>query len=151
VAGLGLLSGRKTAVANTTSSTSDTFYYYPKVNMYYDVARGRYIYLAQDGRTWETARTISDKLTTGMGKRAVLTNPTLPVWKNNEHHKLIYSTTLYASAADFRKDPPKKTVKATSAVAKKPAEEKKVKKESGVQRFFKRLFGKKDSTEKKQS
>jgi hypothetical protein len=143
VAGFGVLSARKSAPTTTSPSPSDTFYYYPKVNIYYDVARGRYIYLAPDGRTWQYAKSISDKFTTGLGKKAVIANPAQPVWKSNEHHKLVYSTSLYASATDFRKDPPKRSIKSQPAIT-KPAEEKKTRKETGVQRFFKKLFGKKE-------
>ena len=122
--------------------------------MYYDVANSIYIYLAEDGKTWQSAKQVTDKLSTGMGKKAVLINPPLPVWKSNAHHKMVYSTALYASSKDFRKAPPK----AAPAVANKPiTEEKKAevkkeeKKDSGIERFFKRLFKKKSAEEKKKT
>ena len=71
---------------------SATYYYYPKVNMYYDVANEVYIYLDKDGKTWQSAKQVTDRLTSGMGKKAVLNNPPLPVWKGNAHHRMVYST-----------------------------------------------------------
>ena len=155
VAGIFALSARKSADKKPPVQQSATYYYYPKVNMYYDVANSIYIYLDEDGKTWQSAKQVTDKLSsgTGMGKKAVLINPPLPVWKSNAHHKMVYSTALYASAKDFKKAPPK-----TSPVASKPAtEEKKAevkkedKKESGIERFFKRLFKKKSGEEKKKT
>ncbi|HEY0679309.1 MAG TPA: hypothetical protein VGD17_13555 [Chitinophagaceae bacterium] len=145
VAGIIVLSARKTAKKEQVQT--HTYYYYPKVNMYYDVSKGTYIFLAEDGKTWQSAKQVSDKLNTGMGKKAVLNNPPLPVWKSNEYHRMVYSTSLYASAKDFRKDQPKPQPKVTKpAVARKVEEKKEEKKDSGIERFFKRLFKKKEDT-----
>jgi len=111
--------------------------------MYYDLANSMYIYRDDKGK-WLSTKQISDKVTTGMGKKAILINPALPVWKSNEYHRMVCSTALYANASDFRKSPPK----TPAVVNNKPPEEKKIedskeeKKESGLQRFFKRLFKK---------
>lgn len=151
VGGIFALSARKSGKKPAQQST--TYYYYPKVNVYYDVANGTYIYLADDGKTWQSAKQVADKLGGGMGKKAVLINPPLPVWKSNEHHRMIYSTALYASAKDFRKTTPAKT----PAAVKKPAEVKKApekkddKKDSGIERFFKRLFKKKETAKDKKA
>jgi hypothetical protein len=149
VAGIFALSARKSASTRPLVKQSVTYYYYPKVNVYYDVAHSIYIYLAEDGKTWESAKQVSDKLTTGMGKKAVLINPPLPVWKSNDHHKMVYSTALYAAPTDFRKDPPKPPPVNKSAEIKKVEAQKTEKKESGVERFFKRLFKKKSADDKK--
>lgn len=149
VAGIFAISARKSATAGPLVQQSSTYYYYPRVNVYYDVAHSIYIYLDEDGKTWQSAKQVSDKLTTGMGKKAVLINPPLPVWKSNEHHKMVYSTALYAAATDFRKDPPKAPAVNKSAGAKKAVEQKTEKKDSGVERFFKRLFKKKSTDDKK--
>jgi hypothetical protein len=84
-----------------------------------------------------------------MGKKAILINPTLPVWKSNAHHKMIYSAALYATASDFKKAPPKPApVKVAKTENSQKAEgAKEQKKESGIQRFFKKLFKKKNSGE----
>jgi hypothetical protein len=149
VAGVFALSARKTTTAKKPVAQSSTYYYYPKVNMYYDIANSMYIYRDGTGK-WQSTKQISDKVTTGMGKKAILINPALPVWKSNDYHRLVYSTALYANASDFRKAPRPKT----PVVVTKPTEEKKngeakqEKKESGIERFFKRLFKKKSSEEK---
>lgn len=154
MAGIIALSARTSADKKPPVKQSSTYYYYPKVNMYYDVANSIYIYLDTDGKTWQSAKQITDKLTTGMGKKAILINPPLPVWKSNEHHKMVYSTALYASSKDFRKSPPKTSTVTSkpNTEAKKPeAAQQQEKKESGIERFFKRLFKKKDAEEKKKS
>ena len=152
VAGIFALSARTSGNKKPPAQQSSTYYYYPKVNMYYDVANNIYIYLGDDGKTWQSAKQVTDKLSSGMGKKAVLINPPLPVWKSNAHHKMVYSTALYASAKDFKKAPPKTS---PPVVANKPAtakkaevEQKDVKKESGIEKFFKRLFKKKDTADK---
>src|SRR5215213_706237 len=139
VAGFFVLSAGKSTVQQEPVLQSANYYYYPKVNMYYDVANSIYIYRDNTGK-WQSAKQVSDKITTGMGKKAILINPALPVWKSNEYHRMVYSTALYATASDFRKAPPK-----TPVTASKPAEEKKTteqakeeKKETGIERFFKR-------------
>ena len=153
VAGIFALSARKSADKKPPVQQSSTYYYYPKVNMYYDVAHSIYIYLDEDGKTWQSAKQVADKVTTGMGKKAVLINPPLPVWKGNAHHKMVYSTALYASSKDFRKAPPKAPVAANKPITeeKKAEVKKEEKKETGIDRFFKRLFKKKSAEEKKKA
>lgn len=143
-AGIGAFTRDKGAASAAASIPSDTFYYYPKVNVYYDIARSLYIFPSADGASWQYAKSIEERFTAGLGKRAVIANPALPVWKSNEHHRLVYSAALYAAATDFRKAQPKQPTAGKAAVAPKKSAEKK-KKETGVQRFFKRLFGKKSS------
>lgn len=148
VAGVFALSARRSAPPKRPAQSA-TYYYYPKVNMYYDVANSMYIYRDNAGK-WQSTKQISDKVTTGMGKKAILINPALPVWKSNDYHRMVYSTALYANAHDFRKQaPPKEPVVVNNII--KPEEEKKTgetvqpkeeKKESGIQRFFRRLFKK---------
>jgi hypothetical protein len=150
VAGILAVSARKTTPKQVKAPMvqSATYYYYPKVNMYYDLTNSIYIYRDNDGK-WQSAKQVSDKVTTGMGKKAVLINPSLPVWKSNDYHRMVYSTALYANSNDFRKAPPKAPVTVS-----KPAEGKKneqaaeTKKETGIERFFKRLFKKKSAEEK---
>ena len=141
VAGAFTLSARKSAPAKKVVVQSATYYYYPKVNMYYDVANSIYIYRDNAGK-WQSTKQISDKVTTGMGKKAILINPALPVWKSNDYHRMVYSTALYASANDFRKPPPKAPVVVNKPEEKKVEETKEEKKQSGIERFFKRLFKK---------
>ena len=145
VAGFFLLSaGKSTAQQDEPMVQSATYYYYPKVNMYYDVANSLYLYRDNTGK-WQSAKQIADKVTTGMGKKAILINPALPVWKSNEYHRMVYSTALYANSSDFRKAPPKAPITTAKPVDKKTTEQaKEQKKENGIERFFKRLFKKKD-------
>ncbi len=117
------------------------YYFYPKANVYFDSANKEYLFLGNDGKSWQTAKEIPVAMQVLMDKKVFIASPADPVWKDNQNHKLIYSALLYASPADTQ---PNKAVKPVVIEASKPAE----KKRSGFRRFFDKIFGrkKKDTT-----
>lgn len=126
------------------------YYYYPRANVYFDSANKDYLFLANDGVTWQTAKQIPNIVQGLMDKSVFIQSPAEPVWKDNEKHKLVYSALLYATPSDTmeKKPPPKPVVS-------RP--EKKIdsttvteKKRSGIGRFIDKIFGglKKDKKKK---
>jgi hypothetical protein len=135
----------------TKSPKASVVYYYPKANVYYDVATGHYIYFDEKARTWQNSKSFSEEQKLSLGERAIINKPSSPVWKNNDADRLLYSAKLYASTRNFqqqfREDSIKnlpKPVTTTPAVIKKEKTEKEekdsVKQKSGIIRFFERLF-----------
>jgi hypothetical protein len=133
------------------SPKASVVYYYPRANVYYDVATGHYIYFDEKSKTWQNNKSFSEEQKLSLGERAIINKPSFPVWKNNEADRLLYSARLYASTRNFqqlfREDSMKslpKSVTATPAVLKKEKPEKEekdsVKQKSGIIRFFERLF-----------
>lgn len=118
------------------------FYFYPKANVYFDSVNKDFVYLSNDGKTWEVQKQIPAAVHAMMDKNVLIDTPATPVWKDNERHKLIYSALLYASPADTQVAKPVKPV-----VKQEPPKE--VKKEKkGLRRLLDKIFGKKkkDST-----
>ena len=114
-----------------------TYYYYPKANFYYDSTEGNYICQDTSSSTWKITNHLPVQ-EVDLGKRVRIGESQDPVWKENEHHRLIYSVSLYSEPNDFKKKekpalPPKPksdTVNAENETVKK----------SGVKKFLERIF-----------
>ena len=125
------------------------YYYYPRANVYFDSANKDYIFLGNDGKTWQTEKQIPAAMQLLMDKNAYIENPPQPVWKDNEQHKLLYSALLYTTYADTVR-------KKETTFVKKPAilrvDTIKKKERKGVRKFFDKLFSRfkknKDKEEK---
>jgi hypothetical protein len=116
------------------NSIPHTYYYYPKANFYYDSTDGKYI--CRD--TTEAGWIKTDKLPLqqdDIGKRVRIGAVAEPVWSENEHHRMIYSVSLYSEPKDFkqpRKEEPKKPIVVVDTLE--------IVKKSGVKKFFERIF-----------
>ena len=125
------------------------YYYYPRANVYFDSANKDYIFLANDGATWQTAKQIPNVVQGLMDKSVLIQNPPQPVWKDNEQHRFIYSSLLYATPEDTvaKKElpPPPPVAKTTDTVSEKEKKERK-----GFRKFVDKIFGvfKKDKKKK---
>ena len=117
---------------------SPKYYFYPKANVYYDSVNRDYLFLTNDGRTWQTEKQIPAAMQVFMDKSVLIDSPSSPVWKDNGNHKLLYSALLYATPNDtMQKKEPKPEVR-------KQANPDTVKKErKGLRKFFDKLFGRK--------
>jgi hypothetical protein len=132
------------------------FEFYPKSNIYYDVEKERYYLIVND--EWQRKKNITKEQQSRLGKHVRIDKPGVPVWKDNEQHRLIYGTALYTSSADYRrkfyedsiKSLPKKPVVPMSDSVRNEEN-----KRSGVRKFLDRLFGKEraqtDSQQKKKT
>ena len=127
-------------------------YYYPKANVYYDVTRSQYIYFDSIQKNWKQSKNFSEEQKLSLGEKAVISNPSSPIWKNNVQDRLVYSVNLYSSGSDLKQkyyvdsvnSLPKSVVDTEKPVEQqrepKP-EEKKEKPKSGIRKFFDKIFG----------
>jgi hypothetical protein len=128
------------------AAESHTFYYYPKANVYYNLEEQLYIYPDSIGQAWLTGKELPENRQVGLDKNITLYSPALPVWKDNELHRIVYAVALYALPSDFIEEKPSEPDYSNppsdeNIKKNKPAK----KKESGIKRFFRKLFGGKDS------
>ena len=121
------------------------FYYYPNVNMYYDVAAGQYIYSLDSARTWNTINEISQEKPATLGNGVVLYSDQKQVWKQNEEHRVQHNGSMFNIPETKTKLASVEGEVKERKVARKPtvqqAEEPKKK---GLAKFFNNLFGKKN-------
>lgn len=137
------------AAEQKTARLSPQYFYFPRANVYFDSANKEYLFLATDSSDWQTAKQIPNVMQGLMDKSIYIETPSQPVWKDNEKHRLIYSSLLYATAEDTvqKKEVPKPIAKApvdTVVAEKKP---------KGIKKVFGKIFGifkkkKKDTTDK---
>ena len=113
------------------------YYYYPRANVYFDSANKDYLFVTTDGKTWQTAKQIPNVVQGLMDKGIFIPNPSQPVWKDNEQHKLIYSSVLYAVPGDTvaKKEPPKPEIKAPDTLVVKEKKDRK-----GLRKFVDKIF-----------
>ena len=131
----------------TEDITTHTFYYYPKANVYYDTVAKNYTYPSVDGYTWQTSKELPDHLMANLDTHVLLSNAASPVWSENEQHRMIYAVSLYASSDDVKEEKKNdERVYTAKAKKKQPAEKKN---ETGVEKFFKKLFIGKEDKERK--
>jgi hypothetical protein len=114
------------------------YYYYPKANFYYDSTAEKYICWDSSSSKWNS----TDKLPVqqaDLGKTVRIGHVETPVWKENQHHRLIYSVSLYSSPSDFKEEekPNPKSYKKTTDIDSASQD---VEKKSGVRKFFERIF-----------
>ncbi len=124
-----------------------TYYFYPKANVYFDTTAGNYIFLGDDGN-WQTNVKLPADKQSLLEKDIIINNPELPVWKNNDAHQLLYSAALYSTAADF-KEKEKIVVNNKKEMSEEVVEEKDKDDKTGLGKFFDKIFkGKKEREEK---
>ncbi|HEV7329688.1 MAG TPA: hypothetical protein VGN63_01510 [Flavisolibacter sp.] len=124
------------------------YYYFPKANVYIDSANNEYVFLANDGKTWQTAKQIPSAMQALMDKNVFIENPSEPVWEDNENHRLVYSALLYATPNDTtKKEVPKPTVSTQPKPSKDTVAETE-KERKGLRKFFDKIFGKKKNKHK---
>ncbi len=80
---------------NNKTKTASQFYYYPKANMYYEIAEKNYVYSLDSGKTWLNIKDTTGKEPLTLGKKVLLTSKTDSIWKENEVHRKLYSGNLY--------------------------------------------------------
>ena len=126
-------------------------YYYPKTNVYYDVARSQYIYFDSVQKSWKQSKKFSEEQKLSLGEKAVIGNPPSPIWKNNAQDRLVYSVNLYSSGNDLKQkyyvdsvnSLPKPAMDTPKKIAQQapPIQEKKEKPKSGFKKFLDKIFG----------
>lgn len=123
------------------------FYFYPKSNVYYDIEQKQYYALSPATQQWEQKASLNADEKAGLGEKVLINTPGIPVYKDNAHHRLVYSAALYASPEDLRRKyeqdsisslPPKPTLQEPKV------EKKSEKKRTRVGKFLNKIFGKKD-------
>lgn len=130
-------------------------YFYPKANVYYNVASGEYVYFDEQLKKWNQSEDFSEEQKLSLGEKAIIQKPADPIWKNNAEDRIIYSVNVYASSNElkekFRTDSlnslPKKTTKTPAKKVDSAAKEEADKEKSGIRKFFDKLFGGKKQNE----
>ncbi len=124
-----------------------TYYFYPKANVYLDTTAGNYLFQDLDGN-WETNAKLPPDKQSLLEKNIIINNPELPVWKNNDTHQLLYSAALYSNKTDFTEEV-KVAVSNKKTKVDEKIEEKDKNDKTGIGKFFNKIFkGRKDRKEK---
>lgn len=142
------------ACKNKVENKPSEFYYYPKTNMYFDVAKNIYIFSLDGAKTWDTidAKTQNEPMT--LGDKKVLYGSPDSIWKDNDAHRQAYGGKLYDVLANDTTDvssttiiTEKKVIKKTAPVKKEEEEVQKPRK--GLGKFLNKIFGKKKDKKEK--
>lgn len=83
-----LLSPRNTKTEPEASGFK--FYYYPKLNVYYDATQNNFVYTVDGGVTWQTKKPTSTDLPEKLGEKITIYSPDPDAWIYNSKHRQQY-------------------------------------------------------------
>lgn len=131
------------------------FYYYPDMNLYFDVAKNNFIYSLDGGIMWDTIDAKSGSIPTTLGNKIVLSSASDSIWKDNAIHREKYGGYVYNVIDDDSTDTATETTITEKEIVKKPAstvikEEVKTKERKGLGKLLNRIFGKKKDKQPKE-
>jgi len=63
------------------------FYYYPKLNTYYDFQNGNFVYTIDGGETWQKKKPKTAKLPETLSDKVMISAPVPEVWQYNAEHR----------------------------------------------------------------
>jgi hypothetical protein len=66
------------------------FYYYPKLNVYYDVTQNNFVYTVDGGMTWQTKKPTSPDLPEKLSQKITIYSPDPDLWIHNTEHRQQY-------------------------------------------------------------
>ena len=134
-----------------------SFYYYPKPNTYYDIEKKEYYIFSVTENKWVRKKELTEQERSLLGPKVSIDTPSVPVYKSNAHHRLIYSAGLYSNERDIEKKYIEDSLKSLPQKTSLPPDEKdkdkekeKDEKDHGIKKFFKKIFGKDEEKEKKE-
>ena len=84
------------------------FYYYPKLNTYYDFQNGNFVYTIDGGETWQKKKPKTAKLPETLSDKVMISAPVPEVWQYNEEHREKHNgiSTNYLDKEKTRKPKP---------------------------------------------
>ncbi len=135
--------------SNDPASARYEYYYYPSINLYYDVAKNNYIYSVDGGNTWHMENGGSDTLPPEMGPKVLIYASGDSIWKENRQHLQQYGGSLYNVVDEVDTSQASERTAVTDKVKnkpvkKKPAEPAEAKPEKkGLGKLLNKIFGKK--------
>ncbi len=83
-----ILTSRK--AATPTEASGYKFYYYPKLNVYYDATQNNFVYTVDGGINWQTKKPASKDLPEKLGEKVTIYSPDPDVWIQNSLHRKQY-------------------------------------------------------------
>lgn len=129
------------------------FYYYPDLNLYFDVAANNYLYSLDGAVTWDSIHAEASNFSTHLGDKILITADTDSIWKDNTRHRDKYGGYIYNIMIDDSTDTSGKDVVTEREIVKKKGsvvkkDEEKIKERKGLGKLLNRIFGKKKAKNK---
>lgn len=139
--------GCVTDTAKKDKQQGTNFLFYPLPNIYFDQDNKEYYFFDSTQSNWQTTADLPAPIVARLGRSVRLDSVPVPVYRDNEMHKLIHGAILYSSPDKLRQQYhedsmaslPKPDTLATPATDSVQA-----KKKSRVGRWLQKIFGKKD-------
>ena len=131
------------------------FYYYPDLNLYFDVAKNNFIYSLDGGAMWDTIDAKSGNIPTSLGDKIVLLSTSDSIWKDNTLHREKYDGYIYNVIDDDSTDTSGATTVTEKEVVKKQPttskkEDEKIKERKGLGKLLNKIFRKKKDKQAKE-
>ena len=82
---LALMPGNKKS--GVVAGDAYRFYYYPKLNTYYDFQNGDFVYTMDGGEHWQKKKPKNAKLPEKLSQKVLISGPVPDIWRFNEEHR----------------------------------------------------------------
>jgi hypothetical protein len=76
---------------NNIAQKKFEFFYYPQLNVYFDVANNQYFFSLDGGKTWDSVYSRINYEPSILGDRQILYSTAHAIWDNNEQHLKQYN------------------------------------------------------------
>jgi hypothetical protein len=86
---LALMPGNKKS--EVVSGDAYRFYYYPKLNAYYDFQNGDFVYTMDGGENWQKKKPKNAKLPEKLSQKVLISGPVPDIWRYNEEHRKAHN------------------------------------------------------------
>ncbi len=74
------------------TSEESNYDYYPRANIYYNIDQKYYLVFDSAQNAWQQKNSLTEQEIALLSKKVIITDPSQPVYLDNEHHRLIYGT-----------------------------------------------------------
>jgi hypothetical protein len=126
-------------ITPSTQESGFKFYYYPKLNMYYDLSQNNFVYSVDGGHTWLFKKPANENVPETISNKVIFYSPEAESWTKNAEHRNKYNGVL-TSYIDRPEDTATIIVDTNLKIKKPPVKKIEEKKENEEKRgFFKKL------------
>jgi hypothetical protein len=119
--------------------------YYPRSNAYFDQDNAVYILFDTVEQQWKRQANLVEEARANLGPSVPVEGPSVPVYKDNVRHRLLYGTALYADDSQLARKRREDSIRNVPPIPEAPPPAvPEPRRKTKVGRFLEKIFGRKN-------